>query len=92
MDDWKKISNELKLYVGSCNAIKSITREVMKKCEKRDVFHEENVVALAVNLLSLDPSNGFNFDADFDRRSIEGFVNKCLDFFLGKYTKFYIIV
>lgn len=72
-----------KFCVGSSNVIKNITNEVMRDCAKADIIVEENVISLAVRLLSLDPSYGLRLDSHYDRRALEEFVFKCVVKFTG---------
>lgn len=64
--------------VGSDNAIKNITSEVVRDCAKIDIHIEEPVVSLAVRLLCLDPANGLQLDEHYDRSDLEEFVAKCV--------------
>lgn len=70
-----------KFSVGSDNAIKNITSEVVRDCAKIDIHVEEPVVSLAVRLLCLDPANGLQLDQHYDRRDLEEFVAKCVSKF-----------
>lgn len=72
-----------KFSVGSTNVIKNITNEVVRACAKADVIVEENVISLAVRLLSLDPSYGLRLDSHYDRRALEEFIVKCVVKFTG---------
>lgn len=72
-----------KFCVGSSNVIKNITGDVMRDCAKADIIVEENVISLAVRLLSLDPSYGLRLDSHYDRRALEEFVFKCVVKFTG---------
>lgn len=72
-----------KFGVGSSNVIKNITNEVMRNCAKDDIIVQENVISLAVRLLSLDPSYGLRLDSHYDRRALEEFVFKCVMKFKG---------
>ena len=76
-----KIQN---LSVGSANVFKNIKYEVVRDCAKIDIIAEENVVALTICLLSLDPSNGVRLDRSYDRHAVEGLVKKCVEKFRGK--------
>lgn len=69
--------------VGSSNVVNNITNEVIRECTKVGVVVEENVVSLAVRLLSLDPSYGLCLDGHYNRQSLEEFVYKCVVKFSG---------
>lgn len=64
--------------VGSDNAIRNITSEVVRECTRRRVRVDEPVVSLAVRLLCLDPANGLRLDASYERSDLEEFVAKCV--------------
>lgn len=59
--------------------IKNITKEVVRDCAKLNVYLDENLVALAVRLLCLDPANGLQLNRTYERRELEEFVIKCVD-------------
>lgn len=69
--------------VGSNNVVHNITNEVIRECSKIGVFVDENVVSLAIRLLSLDPWYGLRLDSRYDRKALEEFVNKCVQKFSG---------
>lgn len=73
-----------KFVVGSATVVKNITKEVLRDCAKLDVFLDENVVALAVRLLCLDPANGLQLNRTYERRELEEFVSKCVDRLKGR--------
>lgn len=83
MESINKHNSLDKFSIGSSNVVKNITNEVVRECAKIDVIAVEHVVSLAVRLLSLDPSYGLRLDSRFDRRSLEEFVQKCVEKLTG---------
>lgn len=64
--------------------LKNIVYEVIRECDKRNALVEKKFVICLVNLLSLNIRNGIDFNADFDRSSIEKFIDCALSYVIGK--------
>lgn len=65
--------------------IKNIVYEILRECDKKSFMCEKKFVTFLVHLMSVDPRNGINFKENFDRNSVEKFIENCMKCLVGEY-------
>lgn len=67
--------------VGSTNAIKILTQEIIRECNKINITVDECLVSYAINLFSFDPVFGVQLFSRLDKNRIETAISMCVQKF-----------
>lgn len=76
-----------KFQLNSSNLTKNIVREIIRELDDQHVNNiEKQFVEFVVDLMSLDPNNGIDFNKSIINRTvIEEFIGRCIARLCGKF-------